>query len=122
MWRAPFSAVPLGHWLHFRWSVEWSAYASAGGAVLRNGSVHLRILDGGPAAPAAAPAAAAIEGPDAEGEVLADVKWQGPLGRHDDGRAPFFKFGMYNPSGDVSSMSCTYKDFRQSFTVLERAE
>ena len=47
------------------------------------------------------------------------VDWKGPLGRHDDGRAPFFKLGVYDPSGNTAKLEIQYKDFAQSFGVLE---
>jgi hypothetical protein len=104
---------------------DWTA--EAGGSLLSNGSVHLRIKDGGgapapsPSTPprlittaATSPAAASAgggggggrgEGPaatfaaaDAEAlqpsPLLGSAEWVGPLGRHDDGRSPYFKLGM----------------------------
>ena len=32
----------------------------------------------------------------------------GPLGRHDDGRIPYFKIGVYNPSGDTAPVEVTF--------------
>jgi len=103
IWRAPFGELPLGRWLRFSWRIVWSAYAVGGGALLTNGSVALRIAD------------------ERGGAPLAEVQWRGPLGRHDDGRAPFFKIGVYNPSGDGQPVQVSYKDFRQSTRVLTAA-
>ena len=99
MWRAPFTALPLGRWLKFDWRVRWSAYAKEGGSTLSDGAVALTISDGG--------------------KTYADVDWKGPLGRHDDGRAPFFKLGVYDPSGNTAKLEIQYKDFAQSFGALE---
>ena len=113
IWRAPFSALPLGHWLHFRWNIVWSAYAENGGKLLRNGTIHLQIVAEG-----------AIDqlNQSRDEPVIVDVHWEGPLGRHDDGRAPFFKLGMYNPSGDTRAMQVSYRDFEQAFQVMEKLE
>jgi hypothetical protein len=98
IWRAPFSALPLGRWLKFDWRVRWSAYAIEGGSTLSDGAVALTIRDGD--------------------KMYADIDWKGPLGRHDDGRAPFFKLGVYDPSGNTAKLEIMYKDFAQSFGVL----
>ena len=108
--------------LCFVWTVE------AGGSLLSNGSIHLRIKDGG-AAPAPPPSSlltttAALTSPAGEGHagsggsgggerrlaatfaaaqqanasqpapLLGSAEWVGPMGRHDDGRSPYFKLGM----------------------------
>jgi len=104
IWRAPFEALPLGVWLDFDWRVVWSAYAKGGGAALSNGSVAFRITE------------------HATGKVLASAAKSGfPLGRHDDGRAPFFKIGMYNPSGDGQRMQVSYRGYREASGLLPRA-
>ena len=65
--------------------------AEEGGSVLSNGSVHLRIKDGGAApTPEHGPKAAASQ----PAPLLGSAEWVGPLGRHDDGRSPYFKLGM----------------------------
>lgn len=108
--------------------VVWTA--EAGGSLLSNGSVHLRIKNGG-AAPAPPPSplllatavttsppagnagnagggggrgegrpAATLAAAEAEASqpapapLLGSAEWVGPLGRHDDGRSPYFKLGM----------------------------
>ena len=115
IWRAPFSAVPLGHWLDFEWRITWSTYAPEGGATLTNGSVHFRIVD------ASINDTTQNRGKGATietREVLADVTWTGPLGRHDDGRAPFFKLGFYDPSGTVEEIGpIQFRDYKQSTSV-----
>ena len=90
-WSAPFAAVPLGEWLAFEWRVGWSAYAAAGGATLSNGSVALRVTS------------------RATNATVAAVDWEGPLGRHDDGRSPYFKIGLYDPSGDTAPASVEFR-------------
>lgn len=96
LWRAPFSTVPLGQWISFAWRIHWSAYARNGGSVVSNGTVHLSIDHGN----------------------IANVSWTGPVGRHDDGRAPFFKLGVYDPSGSTATMRLRFKNFTQSFRIL----
>ena len=114
IWRAPFSALPLGHWLDFEWHITWSAYSHEGGATLTNGSVTFRILDGG--------ANSSAQHSVLTREVLADVAWTGPLGRHDDGRAPFFKFGFYDPSGDTEPIGpVMFRHFKQNTSVAQAA-
>lgn len=111
IWRVPFSSLPLGHRLDFEWRVKWSTYSAGGGVTLTNGTVAFRILDGGAnGSPKNTGAGSA--------RVLADVAWTGPLGRHDDGRSPFFKFGIYDPSGRVESIGpVEFRDYKQSISV-----
>ena len=91
LWRSRrFGDVPLGEWLRFDWRVVWSAYAPEGGALLRNGSVALSVVS------------------QQSGARVVDLRWAGPLGRHDDGRIPYFKIGVYNPSGDTAPVEVTF--------------
>ena len=60
-----------------------------GGAVLRNGTVRLE-LDG-----------------------RAAVQWSGAVGRADEGRFPYFKLGIYDPSGSTAAMGVAYRRFAQ---------
>jgi hypothetical protein len=100
IWRAPFEALPLGSWLRFDWRIRWSAYAHDGGALLQNGTVSVRIADHIAPHDRTGPAS-----------VYVDINWSGPLGRHDDGRSPYFKMGIYNPSGSKSKISVGFRDF-----------
>lgn len=93
LWRAPFASIPLGVWLNFEWRVRWSSYATAGGALLRNGTVGLTISAG-------------------RSSPLVNVQWEGPVGRHDDGRSPYFKVGIYDPSGSTAAESATFRRVR----------
>ena len=95
IWRVPFSAFPIGKWLKFDWAIKWSAYAPEGGSTLADGVVSLTIKDGD--------------------DSVAAVHWTGPLGRHDDGRAPFFKMGDYDPSGNTAKVQVSYRGFTQSY-------
>lgn len=93
MWRsASFSDMPLGEWLTFEWRVVWSGYARDGGALVRNGSVAVTAVS------------------ERTGAAVFNVTWAGPLGRHDDGRTPYFKMGIYNPSGSTAELQTTFKD------------
>lgn len=98
IWRVPFSAFPLGKWLKFDWAIKWSAYAPEGGSTLADGVVSLTIKDGD--------------------DSVAAVHWTGPLGRHDDGRAPFFKMGDYDPSGNTDKVQVSYRGFTQSYGIV----
>ena len=104
VWRGPFNALPLGEWLRFTWRVTWSAYAKNGGSRLSDGRVSLRVT------------LCTDEDAKAEAIPLVDVVgWSGPLGRHDDGRSPYFKLGVYNPSGSPASIDIAYRAYSQSF-------
>ena len=107
LWRQPRSEFPFDEWLRFEWFVRWSSYSNADTGVSvcvcvcvcvlrfvvshlfaptihksswrtgshRNGSVSLTIAGN------------------------KTVDWRGPIGRNDGGRLPYFKIGVYNPSG-----------------------
>eukprot|EP00041_Stephanoeca_diplocostata_P025589 m.673117 g.673117 ORF g.673117 m.673117 type:complete len:1004 (+) comp22779_c0_seq1:150-3161(+) len=96
IWRGNDTVMPRAQWVSFKWTIRWSAYAQEGGALLSNGSVGV-VIDGG---------------------RIANVSWVGPIGRHDDGRAPYFKLGVYDPSGSTAPTTVRFRNFAQSFRVL----
>ena len=44
--------------------------------------------------------------------------WSGPVGRNDEGRAPYFKIGIYNPSGNGRTMGVSFANFSQRWDVV----
>eukprot|EP00039_Didymoeca_costata_P002963 m.64166 g.64166 ORF g.64166 m.64166 type:complete len:403 (-) comp11627_c0_seq1:45-1253(-) len=92
LWRS--KNVPRDKWLNFTWSVTWSKYNGTdlqGGDLLANGTIAVTL----------------------DNNLI--VNWTGPVGRADDGRLPYFKIGMYNPSGDPNEMSVNYRNFKQKW-------
>ena len=97
LWRAPMGsadAPALGRFVHVEWRITWAAFAATGG-VLRDGVVTV-LLDG---------------------KLIVDG-WRGPIGRNDGGRAPYFKIGIYNPSGNGQTMRVAYANFSQSWAFV----
>ena len=44
------------------------------------------------------------------------VDYTGPIGRNDGGRLPYFKIGMYNPSGLVAGATeVQFRNYSQSW-------
>eukprot|EP00051_Salpingoeca_urceolata_P006968 m.92117 g.92117 ORF g.92117 m.92117 type:complete len:455 (-) comp15061_c0_seq5:103-1467(-) len=101
LWRQRYDALPQNQPLPLKWLVEWSRYNTtdlSGGELYRNGTVQLWVA----------------------GQKVVD--WVGPVGRADEGRLPYFKIGMYNPSGDVSPLGLNYENFWQNWTVVTAGE
>jgi hypothetical protein len=44
------------------------------------------------------------------------IDWTGPIGRNDRGRLPYFKIGVYNPSGLVTGTTeVQFRNYSQSW-------
>ena len=84
------------------WGVRWSAFAQDGGKTLSDGHVDFTI--------------------SSSDRSLAQVSWTGPLGRHDDGWAPYFKLGLYNAGGSMTPMSIAFANYSQSWRELGRVQ
>ena len=91
LWRQPRSEFPFGQWQHFDWRVKWSAMSNANHGSHRNGSIQLSI----------------------NGTQV--VNWVGPIGRNDGGRLPYFKIGVYNPSGITGQTEVLFRNYSQSW-------
>jgi hypothetical protein len=95
-WRGGPHVIPLGRWVHFDWRVVWSAYESRtsrsrqqGGRTLTNGSIAITITDLESLQPqpgsSSAGESAASDPRAAAAPVIADVYWEGEVGRNDEG-------------------------------------
>jgi hypothetical protein len=91
LWRQPRSEFAFDEWLRFDWIVRWSSFSNAGYGSHRNGSVQLSI----------------------GGSKVID--WTGPIGRNDGGRLPYFKIGVYNPSGIPGKTQVFFRNYSQSW-------
>ena len=91
LWRQPRDQFAFDQWLRFEWLVRWSSYSNDGTGSHRNGSVSLTIA----------------------GNQVVD--WRGPIGRNDGGRLPYFKIGVYNPSGVAGRTQVFFRNYTQSW-------
>ena len=96
LWRQPRSEFAFDEWLRFEWVVRWSSFSNAGHGSHRNGSVQLSI----------------------GGSKVID--WTGPIGRNDGGRLPYFKIGVYNPSGIPGKTQVFFRNYSQSWKSDDR--
>ena len=91
LWRRPFSQWKF-EWVRFEWRVRWSSFSDDAQGSHKNGSVVLLM----------------------DSEKVVD--YTGPIGRNDGGRLPYFKIGMYNPSGLVAGATeVQFRNYSQSW-------
>ena len=94
LWKTPIKGgrIPLDQFFHFRWEIKWSKYESLSNQLngpyrTTNGQLVVKIN---------------------ERKI---VDWSGKIGRNEEGRIPYFKAGIYNPSGYAQNAEVWIRNF-----------
>nr|CAB3262777.1 uncharacterized protein LOC100183141 [Phallusia mammillata] len=98
--RIPFKDMKFDSWVRFDWKIKWSEFGAIKrekigedpGIILSNAWIRLFINN------------------------VSVVDWTGPCGRNDDRRVPYFKIGIYNPSGSEYPLRMYVRNYQHYFT------
>merc|ERR1712200_45792 len=99
----PMTELNVGGWNEIEWRIKWSEYAlgenkTDPGIMTSLGWVRLLVND----------------------VTVVDEKL--PVGNNAQGRVPYFKLGIYNPSGKSEPSSLSFKNYEYSQITYEQME
>jgi len=94
LWETPLKEALVRKWNNFEWKIKWSDYKymcdaapnSDPGVLVSKAWIRLWV------------------------NKIQVIDWIGPCGRNEQGRVPFFKFGIYNPSSSSGSLLLKFKN------------
>lgn len=93
IWRIPAENFSFDQWTKFKWEIKWSEYSTVSNNFTNGGKrmsdAWIRVW--------------------MNGEKIVD--WIGPCGRNDLGRVPYFKAGIYNPSGSTEKIRFFFRRY-----------
>ncbi|XP_039272939.2 uncharacterized protein LOC120347141 isoform X1 [Styela clava] len=101
IWKFPAEKFKFDQWVKFRWDIKWSEYSSSslefdnGG--MRTSDAWIRVW--------------------MNGEKIVD--WIGPCGRNDYGKTPYFKAGIYNPSGSTFPIRFFFRRYSHEHEAMD---
>lgn len=107
IWEKNIDDFPFNRWNTMTWKIKWSEYGNDpslyqddtdGGVLISNAWIRLWIND------------------------KLEIDWKGPCGRNDDGRVPYFKMGIYNPSGSMENLLFRTRGYHYSYSMLNQPE